>query len=151
MMGRCDTTQFGTIDYDEASVVHFPAGLPAFESETRFLLIEQTESAPVVFLQSLATPRLLFLALPARFVDPGFRLELVPEEREALGLEPGRELVEGEAIVTLAILTVREGEAVTANLLAPVVIAARTRRALQIVLTDSGYAVNQPLAGARAC
>ena len=150
-MGRCETSQFGVIEYDEAAIVHFPAGLPAFEKETRFLLIEQSESAPVVFLQSLATPRLLFLALPARFVDPGFRLELVPEEREALGIGAERELVEGEELVSLAILTVREGEAVTANLLAPVVIAARTRRAMQIIQPDSGYTVNQPLTGAPTC
>lgn len=150
-MGRCETTQFGTIEYEDAAVVTFPAGLPAFENETRFLLIEDTGSAPVVFLQSLATPRLLFVALPARFVDASFQLELVAEEREALGIEPDRApLVEGVDFISLAILTVRDGAAVTANLLAPVVIASQSRRALQIIQSGSGYSVNHPLAGA-AC
>lgn len=150
-MGRCQTKEFGEVDYDESAVVHFPAGLPAFEKETRFLLIEQAETAPVVFLQSLTTPQLLFLALPARFIDPAFRLEMVPEEREVLGLGPDSGTVEGEDLISLAILTVREGAPVTANLLAPVVIGARTRRALQVIQPDSGYRVDQPLTGAAAC
>lgn len=145
-MPRCETTQFGALEYDEAGVVHFPAGLPAFESETRFLLIEQTETAPVVFLQSLATPGLLFLALPARFVDPAFQLQLMPEDADALGFEDD-ELVEGVDLISLAIVTVRDG-AVTANMLAPVVIAARTRIARQVIQAESGYRVDQPLAAA---
>lgn len=151
-MGHCETTQFGSIEYDEASVVHFPGGLPAFERETRFLLIEQTDTAPVVFLQSIVTPPLLFMALPARMVDPGFRLDLQPEDRRVLGVdsEPGRQIVEGEDLISLALLTVREG-VVTANLLAPVVIAARTRLAQQVIQTQSAYRVDHPLTGAVAC
>jgi flagellar assembly factor FliW len=151
-MSRCETTQFGFIEYEEAAVVQFPGGLPAFERETRFLLIEQTETAPVVFLQSIVTPPLLFMALPARMVDPGFRLELQPEDQRALGIdgEPGRELVEGEDLISLAILTVRQG-VVTANLLAPVVIAARTRLAHQVIQTQSAYRVDHPLTGALGC
>lgn len=153
-MPRCESTQFGLMEYDEAAVVQFPNGLPAFENETRFLLIEQSETAPVVFLQSLATPGLLFMALPARFVDPGFRLELLPEERETLGLaaEEGSAAgapEEGVDLLSLALLTVRrDSAAVTANLLAPVVIGARSRRAMQIIQADSGYRVDQPLAAA---
>jgi flagellar assembly factor FliW len=137
-MPQCESAQFGTLEYDEAAVVHFPAGLPAFESETRFLLIEQTETAPVVFLQSLATPRLLFLAVPAGVVDASFRVELLPEERALL------EVNGSDDYVTLVILTVREGRPATANMLAPLVIAARSRRALQIIQAESGYSVEEP-------
>lgn len=147
-MPKCETTQFGPLEYDESAVVHFPSGLPAFEDETRFLLIEQTETAPVVFLQSLSTPRLLFLAVPASVVDAGFQLELLPDERARLELGAEGEIVNGRDYVTLAILTVREGGPATANLLAPVVIAARSRRAMQIIQAESGYSVEQPLAGA---
>ena len=150
-MGQCETTQFGVIDYEDSAVVNFPAGLPAFEAETRFLLIEQTETAPVVFLQSLATPRLVFLAVPARFVDPSFQLQLGGEEREALGLAEMRDPVEGVDVLSLAILTVKPGAQITANLLAPVVIGARSRRAVQVIQLETGYAVDHPLAGVAPC
>jgi flagellar assembly factor FliW len=148
-MPSCHSKEFGEIEYAPEAIVHFPAGLPAFENEKSFLLIERSESAPVVFLQSLVTPNLLFLALPARFVDPRFQIALSPEDRQVLGVGEGvREPVEGEDLISLALLTVVPGQEVTANLLAPVVIGGRTRKALQIVQPDSGYSVNQPLVGA---
>ncbi len=146
-MGQCQTAQLGVVEYDEAAVVHFPAGLPAFENETRFLLIEQDETRPVVFLQSLATPGLLFLTLPAGIVDPGYRLELGADERALLELAGDGPWAEGEDLVSLAILTVRPGNVVTANLLAPVVIGARSRRALQVVQAESGYRLDFPVSG----
>ena len=151
-MQRCETKEFGAVDYEESAVVHFPAGLPAFENERRFLLIERDETAPVVFLQSLTTPHLLFLALPARLVDPNFRLELLDEEREALGIDGGSAgPVEGEDLISLAILTVRQDAAVTANLLAPVVIGAGSRLARQIIQPGSGQRADHPLHGAAEC
>ncbi len=150
-MGQCDTTQFGVIDYDEAAVVHFPAGLPAFEEERQFLIVEQAETTPVVFLQSLVTPRLLFLTVPARFVDPAYVPELTAAERQTLGLDDSEDIpVEGQDLVSLAILTVKPGSPITANLLAPVVIGTRSRRAIQIIQPGTGYSVSHPLAGATA-
>ena len=49
------TTRFGPIDYDEASVIHFPAGLPAFESERQFIALRDPATEPLLFLQSLTT------------------------------------------------------------------------------------------------
>jgi len=149
-MRSCHTKQFGPIEYDEPAVVHFPRGLPAFEDQTRFLLIEQEETAPVVFLQSLVKTELVFLTLPARLVDPEFRLQLQEEDCEILGLDPAAEPRHGDGVIALSILTVRDG-VVTANLLAPVVIGARMRHGLQVIQTDSGYRVDQPLAGAVPC
>ncbi len=149
-MESCQTKEFGVIDYEESAVVHFPEGLPAFEAETRFLLIEQASTAPVVFLQSLTTPHLMFLALPPRAVDPDFRLELCAEECRVLGVSGEPEPVEGVDYVALALLTVREGARATANLLAPVVIGSQSRRALQVIQSQSRYRTDQPLPGVPA-
>src|SRR5262245_52244382 len=46
------TKYFGPIEYREADVAQFPTGLPAFEDETQFLVIEPPASAPIVFLQA---------------------------------------------------------------------------------------------------
>ena len=143
-MPQCETTQFGVIEYDEAAVVHFPAGLPAFDEEHRFLLIEQTETAPVVFLQSLCTPSLVFLALPARLIDPNFQLAIGDDDRLSIGVNRA-EPVEGTDLISLALLTVRTGQAVTANLLAPVVIGAESRRGPQVVQPESCYRVDMPV------
>ena len=82
-MPCCQTKYFGTVSYEEASVLHFPAGLPGFESERQFLSLEQPAHQPLVFLQSLATPELCFVALPAKAIEPSYELDA---EESDLGL-----------------------------------------------------------------
>lgn len=133
---RCLTKYHGEIEYSEDAVVHFPRGLVGFEAETRFLLIELPAMRPLVFLQSLSTPRLCFLTLPVFVVHRGYRIELSPEELEELELPAGRQPRIGDEVMCLALLTVQENRPATANLLAPVTINQRTRKALQTISSN---------------
>jgi len=88
------TKQFGSIDYDDADIFEFPAGLPGFEAEQRFLCIERPALRPVAFLQSVSNPELCFITLPARSVDPGYEVSIASEELQVLGVaEPQIESV----------------------------------------------------------
>ena len=60
-MRKITTTRFGEIEEDEGKIVHFAAGLPAFEDEHEFIIVPYDEESPYVFLQSAATPDLAFL------------------------------------------------------------------------------------------
>ena len=145
------TRDFGEVDCGEESVIEFPLGLPAFETESRFVAIEQPDTAPLVFLQSLATPALCFATMPVFSLDPAYELALSAEERAAIGLPDGREPAIGRDLACLAVLTLPETGAVTANLLAPVVVNLEARRAVQAVRSDARYSHRQPVAGDAAC
>ncbi len=142
-MPLIETKYFGTMSYEDESVFDFPCGLPAFEDEKRFVFIEIAEYAPLVFLQSLTRPSLCFLALPVLSVDPDYRLELSSEDRAALELEGQSEC--GGGILALALLSLHDGFPATANLMAPVVVDTRTRRALQAIRMDRRYSHQHPL------
>ena len=86
-MPHCTTKYFGTISYEESAVLHFPSGLPGFEIEHRFLSLEQPGREPLVFLQSLSSPDLCFVALPARAVAPSYELEMEDADLASLELE----------------------------------------------------------------
>ena len=131
------TTNFGAIRYSESDIYQFPAGLPAFEAETRFLLLERPETAPVIFLQSLSAPDLTFITIAASRILPGYQVDAGAAE---LGLLDAS----GEPLEALAILTIAEGK-VTANLQAPVLVCPATRRGLQVLRPDSPYASRHPL------
>ncbi len=139
-MSQTSTRQFGLLEYDPDSVVDFSAGLPGFEDQTRFVLVEQPAAAPILYLQSLDLSDLCFLTAPLIALDPGYELALSPEDRNRLGLD-----TDGE-VLCLAILSAPENGPLTANLLAPVVINMRTRRAVQAVRADSRYSHRQALA-----
>lgn len=145
-MPSIDTTYFGRLDYQPDAVIDFPAGLYAFEDQTRFLLIAESALTPILCLQSLIEPNLSFMTLPVLELDPAYRLTLSEEEAAALGFEPGTTPQIGRDVLCLALITVDgEGHA-TGNLLAPVVVNHAARRAMQVIQLDSSYSHQHALA-----
>jgi flagellar assembly factor FliW len=144
-MAQILTRQFGLLEFEASAVVEFPAGLPGFEDQTRFVLVERPAVAPVVFLQSLGLPQLCFLAVPIAEVDPAYNLAMTPEDLRQLGLDDQRQPPQGDELVCLALLSAAEDGPLTANLLAPVVINLRARLAVQAVRMDSRYSHLHPL------
>ena len=127
------TRQFGPFDYDPAAVVEFPGGLPGFEGQRRFVLIERPALSPILFLQSLESPDLCFPVAPVHAIDPQYELAITPEDLRLLGVDASAH------VVLLAILNAPENGPLTANLLAPVIIDPRSRRAIQAVRIDRRY------------
>jgi len=137
------TRQFGKIRFDENAVLHFPAGLPGFETRTRFLLIERPATAPLLFLQSLESGNLCFAAAPICSIDAAYNLAMTPEDQQIVS--------DSADPLVLAILSAHKSGKWTANLLAPVVINRETRRAVQAVRADTLYSHVHPLPEVRPC
>ncbi len=146
-MPQIPTKYFGPVEYEETDVVQFPCGLPGFESETQFLLIEPQNSAPLIFLQSMRESGLCFLTLPILKVDPQYQLATTAEDLQVLELDTEKAPQIGADINCLAVIAVAESGAATANLLAPLVINRSNRRALQAIRMDSVYSHQHPLEG----
>lgn len=144
-MSSIETKYFGILPYAAESVFTFPFGLPAFEDEKAFVLIDTPESAPLVFLQSLSRPGLCFLAFPIQIVDRNYPLAIAPEDLEALGLDPACQPELGSEVVVLALVSVHDGFVATANLMAPVVLNVRTRHGLQAIRRDRLYSHQHPV------
>ena len=130
---------------DDDSPFYFPLGLPAFEEEKLFVAITIPDSEPLVFLQSARTPELCFLAFPIQAVQPEYHLALSPEDFAVLGGEGELTPRMSADTLVLTLLSVRDGFPVTANLMAPVIINPRTRRAVQSVRQDAAYSHQYPI------
>ena len=139
------TTRFGDLNVDETQSMEFPEGLPGFEDCRRFVPFEHAECAGLMFLQSMERPDLCFLTLPVRSLRPDYWLLLTPEDSELLGLPAGRPPRIGTEVAAMAILSVREGQPPTANLLSPIVVRVATGRAVQAVRPDNRYGCREPL------
>lgn len=144
-MPSIETKHFGILDYEEQSVIEFPSGLPAFEDERRFVLLQQPATEPLVFLQSLQPNQLSFIALPVQLIAPDYHLQAEAEDLDALALPSDYQPDMGPHTACLAILTVSDGAPATANLLAPIVINLKTRQARQIIQIGAGYSHRHPL------
>jgi len=144
-MPSVDTKYFGILPYREEAVFEFPQGLPAFNEETRFVLIEMPENSPLVFLQSLRQPELCFLAFPILVADREYRLAVCRDDLEALELDGGRQPNLGSEVLVLALVSLHDGFSATANLMAPIVLNLKTLRGLQAIRQDNLYSHQHPI------
>lgn len=144
-MPQIETSHLGIVEYDADSVLDFPEGLPAFADDTRFIMVERSESAPLIFLQSLVHLELCFLTAPVVTIDANYTLKTSLEELAAIGVEQ----IRLEDLLCLVILTIPGDGAPTANLMAPVVVNRKTRRAKQVIQYESGYSFNHALQPAK--
>jgi flagellar assembly factor FliW len=145
-MPSVETKYFGTLSYAEESVFDFPQGLPAFEEEKGFVLIDVPESKPLVFLQSLTRASLCFLTLPILIVDKNYQMAIAPEDLDALGLDTGCQPALSADVTVLALLCLRDGVLASANLMAPIVLNVKARRGVQAIRRDFRYSHQHPIA-----
>ncbi len=141
-----ETPRFGLVRYDEQEVIEFPAGLPGFEGEHEFLLIEADASRPLCFLQSARRGDLSFICVPIGLVDPHYEGTLSHADREALAMPPGG-AAPGTVLEWFAILCFEKQDAPTANLLGPIVLRRDLGLGVQAVREDKVYSARQPLFG----
>jgi flagellar assembly factor FliW len=112
----------------------FPAGLIGCDSWRQFVLLtDDEEDLPVAYLQSVDEPSVRLLVTDPRFITDSYTVELSDEDRAHLELAPT------ETPVLYSTLTVHDNGEITANLLGPLVINARTRLGRQVVLSDVTY------------
>ena len=91
-------------------------------------------------LTSMDQPELRFLVVPPAPFFTDYTVEVDDESLVALGLP------EAEDLLVLVVLTAGETPAqTTANLMAPIVVAQSSRRAVQLILGGSGLPVRAPL------
>jgi flagellar assembly factor FliW len=116
---------------DDLPDLEFVGPVAGFPDRRWFVLAEIDPASLLRSLRSLDDPGLRFLVLPPGPFFPDYAPELGDEWVEAL------ELTAAEDALVLVIVTPGATAAeATANLLAPVVVNVRTRRAAQVVLAD---------------
>ena len=135
-----DSGHLGSVEVDESSVIEVPAGILGFPEQRRYAVVAADESGVYSWLQSVDEPELAFLAVvPAPFF-PDYEPVISDEDCDSIGLTDPADAQ------LLCLVTVGD-DAVTANLLGPVVLNVRTRLARQVVLTDSRLSTQAPITG----
>jgi flagellar assembly factor FliW len=111
--------------------IEFVADMPGLPGMSRCALVQLDEVGALYRLQSLLDPdlRLLVAAPPVFFTD--YAPEIDDETAASIGLESA-----DDALVLVVVTTGGSATEATANLLAPVVVNARTRRAVQVLQVD---------------
>lgn len=125
---------------DDLPVLDFVGPMAGFGEHRSYGLVELDGSGLLFSLRSLDDPGLRFLVVPPSAFFPDYAPEIDDDWVERLELRSAE-----EARVLLVVTPAERAQDATVNLLAPVVINARTRRAAQVVLS-ADLPVRAPLA-----
>jgi flagellar assembly factor FliW len=119
----------------EDQIILLTPGLLGFSQFNRYVLIEHTQEAPFLWLQSVDNPDLAFVVIDPRQVVPGYQPGPLTEVMRDLDVE------RPEDLTILVILTIPPGrpQEMTVNLMGPVVINLKNRRGRQLVMEDPRY------------
>ena len=126
---RVRSRRFGTFDVPSAHVLHVPQGLVGFPDLHRYVVLDHRPGSPFKWLLSVDDPELAFAVANAGDLIPDY---CPPLELAARLLDTDCAEIALFVIVTIPADPTR----MTVNLMAPVVVDLRTRRARQIVLDD---------------
>ena len=122
------------------STILFPEGLPGFEDVHEWELVASDQAQPFLWLRAIEPAALSLLVLPAQLAKRGY------DPRIPLGMLARMGLGGGKSSVLLVIVTLRRNGA-SANLRAPLVLNPETMRGWQVILEDTDWPLQHPLAG----
>ena len=133
------TKFFGEIELDDDKVLEFPNGIIGFEEHKRYAIMydeDNDNETRISWLQSLDEP---LLALP--IIDP---LAIVPEYAPMIEDELLKALgnpADEELLFFLVLTVPSDMTKVTANMKAPIIIHAETKKGIQLIVENTDYPV----------
>ncbi len=135
-----DLPRFGEFTYVDSEVIEFPWGIPGFSKLHRFIALQLDEQPRFVWLQSIED---LNVALPMAdpwSMFPEYEPKVPAYATTALDLKSPEDF----AVMCVLVVT-KDAQEMTMNLLAPVIINLKTRRARQVTLDTNDYSVRTPV------
>ena len=124
----------------EIPVIDLVQPLPGFPGHRHFALVELDGDGVLCALRSLEEPDLRFLVVPAGRFFPDYE-PLVDDDTVA-----ELEITSAADVLVLLLLTAGSSLAEsTVNLMAPLMVNIRTRRAMQVLLEESAFSMRAPL------
>lgn len=136
---RILTKHFGEIDLDESKILYFQNGILGFEDYKKYTIlydIDEGKRSEISWLQSLDEAS---LAIPV--INPFFLKEDYNPEVEDELLKPLGEMTPDDIVVLVSVTVPSDLTKMSANLKAPFIINAETKKGAQIIVENQDYEI----------
>ncbi len=135
------TARFGEVSVDEERVIQFIEPILGFSDSARYVILDHAEDSPFKWLQSADDPELAFVVTNPKLFGIDYEFALSDETAEHLTLHSAEDAL----VMTIVNIPQEDPSKMTTNLLGPIVVNQASRKALQVVLHDSGYSTKTRL------
>jgi flagellar assembly factor FliW len=109
-------SRFADVEVEARDVIAFPDGLPGYEANREFVLLELADVAPLKVLHAVNAAEPCFLVVDPKGVLATYQCSLSGADRHRLGA------ADDSTLLWLAIVIMDEGGEIAVNLRAPIVI-----------------------------
>lgn len=132
---KVNTTRFGEVEIAEDKILNFISPIIGYNEYSKFTIVEQENNELFQWLQCVDNPELAFpISIPSYFsIDYNFEIDDTTQEK--LQLTDVADLL----IYNIVTIPNSNPKGATINLLAPVLINAKTNNAMQYIITNSSY------------
>ncbi|UQZ89783.1 flagellar assembly protein FliW [Deltaproteobacteria bacterium Smac51] len=134
-MIKINTKRFGEMEFSEESVVKVLGGLIGLSGHENFVIIRYQDDSPFYWLQCVDDPELALVMVNPHLFKPDYDPPIPMSLNAELDIQAPGEL----SVFVIVTIPAGNPQAMTANLLGPMVVNPRSRRAKQLVLDDRLY------------
>lgn len=138
---KINTRKFGEINIEEKKILTMPEGLPGFSGFKRFILLENPDTRPFCWFQSVESPDLALVVINPFLFKPDYCFDL----KGMITTKNWTDISEKDLLIYV-VVNISENnlhqKEITANLIGPIVINPVKNEAVQLVLSDSAYSHN---------
>lgn len=132
---KIQTKPYGEIEVSEKQRLFFPEGIIGFEDIKYYFMLDSREG-PYYWLQAEGYPELAFIIMNPRLFKDDYRLMVREEDLKSIDINSRDEMLD------FVILTVPEDlTKISANLMGPIIINRKTRKAKQVISENDEYTV----------
>ncbi len=131
---KVKTTRFGEIEVPDETLITFPEGVIGFKEARGFVIFDCGDQGLFKWLQSTDIPELAFVICESHLIVPNYQVVIGHKEQELLQLDNTE-----DAAVCIILVIPEDPQETTGNLLGPIVMNAKTRLGMQMVLVNPDY------------
>lgn len=129
------TSRFGSFEIEEDKIITMTTPFLGFAEERHFILLPHGPGSAFWWLQAVDNPGLAFVVIQPAIINPSYQPAIPSHLQQELQCQ------DEHGLEILVILTIPKGqpEAMTANLLGPVILNPMKKLAKQLLLDPSVY------------
>ena len=135
------TTKFGEIEVDKNTIFDFVSPIIGFKNLKQYAIVDYKPDSPFKWLQSMEDCDLAFPITLCSFFGIDYQFNIPDEEAELLGIESADEVF----VCNIANIPSSNPTDATINMLAPIIINLKNKKAIQIILKNTDFEVRHKL------
>lgn len=140
-----NTVKFGNVEVNDDKIFNFVSPILGYNDLKSFAIIENSDKSVFKWLQSIEAPEVAFAVTMPGLWRIDYTFVLPDEAEEKLGIDSIDDLI----ALNVVVIPKNEPQKATINLLAPILLNIKNKKAGQFILSDNKLLVEQPLITAK--